>query len=93
MLDAPQGMRGAVQFREWNKVPWESRDVKGVVGSVTFHTAKDATGADVTNRESNWLLEIRGSECVYYVPGCQVLGVTWLGEAQGVTNVDYTVVP
>lgn len=93
MIDAPAGMRGVVQFRDWHVVPWDSRSTRGVVGAITFHAAKDALGAEVTNRESNWFLEVRGRTCVYYVPGCQVLGVTQLGQGYECHNVDFSFVP
>lgn len=64
--------QGTVHLKHWTKDPLSGRQFTAVMGRVSILSAREATGMDVTNQESNWIARIEGPTSSYNFPGCQV---------------------
>ncbi len=82
-----KGFHGAVILNDWLALP-SSQKVQGLVGKISFYSAKEFTGHDVvTARNANWLLLVEGAKERFTILGCQVRAV--ITNPQQVQNPDY----
>lgn len=69
--------QGTVHLKHYQRDPRSGRMYQGAMGLVSIMAAKDATGLDVSNPESNWIARVESpsGNVSYNFPGCQVNGV------------------
>jgi hypothetical protein len=69
------GFQGTLELKDWRRDPVSGRQYKAVMGTVSILSALEATGMDLTNRESNWLGVVEGDRDRYVFPGCQIMSI------------------
>jgi hypothetical protein len=81
---------GAVVLLDWMRLPG-GENVQGIVGNVTFYSAKELTGHEVvTARNANWVLVVEGDVERHTILGCQVRSVITSPQSE---SADYYKVP
>lgn len=66
--------QGAVVLIDWCHGS-DSQLHKMFVGSITVMSALEATGLELTNRESNWIVRVEGAKSSITFPGCKVAAI------------------
>jgi hypothetical protein len=89
---ASEWIPGAVEFADWRKVPWASKNVSGVYGEVRVVAAQEAVGFQIEGGgHANWLALVRGPEgVILVVPGCKIATIAYGGD---VYNDEFVAVP
>lgn len=69
-----EGFKGTVVLKESFRDPVNQKWVVGICGILSVCEDKDAVGFHVSDRESNWVVQVKGTKGNYYFLGCQIRG-------------------
>lgn len=75
-LNELHGAHGTVALSNWGRDPY-GRAILVVAGQIYFHTTEGALSFRPSSKDSNWFVEVRGKTERYFIPGCQVCGVSY----------------
>jgi len=86
-MDKTKKFYGTVILKDWFH-GLDSLQYKQITGEISIINDKELVGFSAKGNESNWVANIKGSNQIYTILGCQIRGVITHAENHNIKSPD-----